>query len=309
MKQILHSLTFFVASTAVATTATPAQAFTTIGVGGRIEQQIAAIQRNVPLSPNPNSPAIVPWANNDRRIFVRFLADSNRTITGYDLKMRVDLVPEVVDAWLYTANAQNRPGNIVATGEIGIDTTMRYCRASFGNSYNVVSGQLYFVAFTLTAGQELRFANVTAGGPLATTYFVTASGAAQTAGLQLKVNADGYSPHCTTDKPWFNSSYTVRCTQAGFNEPAALWYTLIVPGTWLDLTSFGAIGSFLYLNPSQMLLATVVPGDPDRSREVTLWMPHVPSLQGTALWLQWQVATSSLPSGWATSDMALTIIN
>ena len=307
MKNTLLTLSLALAT--VATSVAPAQAFTTIGVGGRIEQQIAAIQRNVPLSPNPNSPAVVPWAASDRRIFVRFIADSNRTVTGFDLKMKVDLIPEVVDAWLYTANAQNRPGSIVATGEIGLDTTMRYCRASFRDSYNVVSGQLYFVAFTLTVAQELRMANVTAGSPLATTYFVTASGPAQTAGLQLKVNADGYSPHCTTDKPWFNSSYTVRCTQASDNQPGVLWFTLITPGTWLDLTAFGANGSFLYLNPAEMLLAAAVAGDGDRSREVTMWMPYVPNLQGTALWLQWQIATPSLASGWATSDMALTIIN
>ena len=300
--------TFLFLSFALAASATlaPAQAFTTIGVGGRFEQQIAAIQRNVPLPTNGS--VLIPYANSNRRIFVRFIADSNRTVTGFDLNMRFTLIPEVVNAWLYTADAQNRPLNAVASGQIGVDTSMRYCRASFGDSFNVQSGQLYFVAFTLPAFQDLRFANVTASGVLATTYFVTASGPAQTAGIQLKVNADGYSPHCTTDKPYFNQSFTVRCTHASDNMPAALCFTLATPGLETDLTNLGAPGSFWYLGPTT-LLAAVVPATPGRTRQITFYMPYVPAFQGAGLWLQWQVPTGTLPAGTATSDMALTIIN
>jgi hypothetical protein len=113
------------------------------GVGGRIEQQIAAIQSNVRLA--QNGFVAVPDARNNRRVFVRFLADTGRNVSGFDINMRFTLLGEAVPAWLYAADAQNRPDTNIGpllTGQIGIDTNMDYCRASFPNEYRIVANRL-----------------------------------------------------------------------------------------------------------------------------------------------------------------------
>lgn len=279
----------------------PAQIYD--GVGGRIEQQIAAIQLNIPLAQNGNTQ--IAYATNNRRIFVRFLADASRTVTGFQINMRCTLLPELVPAWLYTADAQNKPATAVASGYIGIDTNMHYCRASFGGSYNIQANTLYFMAFQLPAYEDLRFGTASSG--LNATYFVTATGAAQTAKIQYGVNTGGYSPKITMQQPHVGQSYTVTCTQASANESGFLYWC---PGGYgeLDLYGIGAPGAFLWLDVASMQLVAVAPASSGRTRQVTLTMPNIPGLVGLPVSMQWVIPTSSLPLGLTTSDYAFTLV-
>lgn len=275
-----------------------------VGVGGRFDQQIAAIQRNVPLGANTGSVEVSSTASG-RRVFVRFLADTGRNVTGFDINMRFLVLGKVVSAWLYGADAQNRPSGVLASGQVGIGTDMHYCRASFRDAYRVQGSQLYFMAFELPALETLRFGTVAGGTSV--TYFVTANGAAQDAQLQFKVNADGFSPRIELQQLFIGNLFTVRCTQAELNRTATLWFAAAGAAPPLDLYGLGAMGSFLYL-PSPFAVAAQVGSEPDRSREVTLFMPYVPELRGLAISFQWQVHTPTLPGGFAMSDAAHTTV-
>lgn len=274
-----------------------------VGVGGRFDQQIAAIQRNVPLGNNTGNVEVASTTSS-RRVFVRFLADTGRNVTGFDINMHVSSQIKVVSAWLYSADAQNRPAAVLASGQIGIGTRMHYCRASFRDAYRIQGGQLYFMAFELPASDALLFGTVAGGTSV--TYFVTASGTAQNAQLQFKVNADGFSPRIELQQPLIGNPFTVRCTQAEINRPATLWFSPAAASQQpADLYGSGAMGSFLYL-PAPFAVAAQVGGEPDRSREVTLFMPFVPQLIGHPISFQWQVHTPTLPGGFAMSDAAHT---
>lgn len=171
-----------------------AQTQTYSGVGDRHEQSRYFIQRNVPNA--TTGQIAVQSSTTNRRIFVRFLSGSApEQITGFDLHMKFGVIGEVVPAWIYTANAQNEPGRVVAIGQIGIGVGMHYCRASFPSSYTVQPNQLYFIAFQLPAYEDLALA--TSGSGSQVTYFVGANGAPQQARLQYGVHRDGFSPAIT----------------------------------------------------------------------------------------------------------------
>ncbi|MCC7399438.1 MAG: hypothetical protein IT455_20405 [Planctomycetes bacterium] len=282
-------------------TITPAQIYD--GVGGRIEQQLNAIQRNIPLTQNGTT--LVPWASTNRRIFVRFQADADRDVTGFQINMRVTFLPEIVPAWLYTADAQGNPSTVVASGYIGVGTGLRYCRASFGDAYRIEAGKQYFMAFKLTIGQDLRFGTASSG--LNVTYFVTPTGAAQTAKIQYGVNTDGYSPKITMQQPYVGQSYNVTCTQASANQPGFLYWC---PGGYgeLDLHNSGAPGAFLWLDLPSAQLVAIAPASPGRTRQVTLAMPNIPGLVGLSFSMQWVIPTNSLPLGLTTSDYAFATV-
>lgn len=282
-------------------TTTPAQIYD--GVGGRIEQQLNAIQRNIPLTQNGTT--LVAQSTATRRIFVRFVADTDRTVTGFQINMRFTLWPEIVQAWLYTADSQNKPSTVVASGLIGVGTDMHYCRASFGDSYRIDAGQMYFMAFQLPAYQDLRFGTASSG--LNVTYFVTPTGAAQTAKIQYGVNTDGYSPKITMQQPYVGQSYNVTCTQASANEPGFLHWCPFGYGE-LDLYGIGAPGAFFWLDLPSTQFVAIAPAGPGRTRQVTLAMPNIPGLVGLSFSMQWVIPTNSLPLGLTTSDYAFATV-
>lgn len=285
-----------------------AQTQTYSGVGGRHEQSRYFIQRNVPLP--TGGQLTVPYATTNRRIFVRFLSGSaQEQITGFDIHMKFGVLAEVVPAWIYTANAQNEPGNVVSTGQIGIGLGMHYCRASFPNAYTVQPNTLYFIAFQLPAAEDLTF-NLATGSGTQVTYFVGANGAPQQARLQYGVHRDGYSPAITLGQPRIGQTFNVDLSGASLNRDAVLWFQLPVPGAPLDLYPFGAPGSFLYLDLHNMLFAGFAPGEPDRTRRITFFMGNEPQLVGQTMFFQWQLATNDagIPAGWVTSNLAGCVI-
>lgn len=279
-------------------TATVAQAPTYAGVGGRYDQQIAAIQRNSTLG--SNGTATVGASSSTRRLFVRFLADTGRNVTGFDIKLRTNWLPSVERAWLYTANAQNLPGAVVASGQIGINNNPRFCRASFEDSYRVAANTLYFMAFEVEPGMDVEFSTATGGAATTVTYFVTASGQARNAGLQFRVNADGYSPAINMTQPLVGQPFTVTCRSANPGQLAILWYGS--SDTYpLDLGQFGAAGSFIYILPVEAV-SFVIPGN--RTASTTLSVIDDPSLRGRPIFFQWLIGVSSNSAGFVMSNYA-----
>lgn len=284
-----------------------AQTQTYSGVGGRHEQSRYFIQRNVPNA--TTGQVAVPSSTTNRRIFVRFLSGSApEQITGFDLHMKFGVVGEVVPAWIYTANAQNEPGSVVATGDIGIGVGMRYCRASFPSSYTVQPNQLYFLAFQLPAFENLAMA--TSGSGSQVTYFVGANGAPQQARLQYGVHRDGLSPAITLGQPRIGQTFHVDLSGASLNREAVLWAQFFEPVLPTDLYPLGAPGSILYLDAFAMEFVGYAPGEPDRSRRITFSLPNVPQLVGLPLFFQWQLATNDpgIPAGWVTSNLGGCVI-
>lgn len=280
-----------------------AQTVFTYGVGGRHEQSRNYIQRNLPLA--QTGTVHVASSSSDRRIFVRFLTGNvTDDVTGFDIAMKFGILGEVVPAWIYTANAQNDPGTAVLEGRIGIGLGMHRCRASFADSYTLQPNTLYYMAFRLPAFEDLTFA--TAAGGTNVTYKVTASGASQQAALQYGVHRGGYSPAISLQQPHIGQPYTVGLTGASLGQPAVVWFQLITPGAPQDLYPFGAPGSFLYLDLSNMLFGAFVPGASNRQRNAAFVMPNATWLVGTPLHFQWQVATTDtgIPAGWVTSNAA-----
>ncbi|MCU0867737.1 MAG: hypothetical protein MUC36_28465 [Planctomycetes bacterium] len=281
-----------------------AQTVTYSGVGGRHEQSRYFIQRNVPLATTGS--VNVPASGSNRRIFVRFLTGSSSDeVSGFDINMKFGILGEVVPAWIYTADAQDRPGSPVLTGSIGIGINMHQCRASFPTTYTVQPNRLYFMAFQLPAGENVVFGTAS-GSATNVTWFVTPNGPAQQASLQYGVHRGGFSPSISLQQPRIGQTYNVGLTGASLHQPAVVWFQLINPGAPQQLYPFGASGSFLYLDLHNMLLGAVVPGAPNRQRNVTFLMPHAPNLVGLPLHFQWQVGTddTGIPAGWVTSNLA-----
>jgi hypothetical protein len=277
------------------------------GVGGRHEQSRYFIQRNVP---NPSGGQVtVPSTGSTRRIFVRFLTGSTTDpVTGFDVNMRFQARGEVVPAWFYTANSQDKPGSVMSTGQIGISLGMRYCRASFPTAVTVQPNKLYFLAFELPAGEDLKLNTSSTGSQV--TYFVGANGAAQQARLQYGVHRGGFSPAITMTQPFIGQNFRVDLDGASLNREAVLAFQLPTPGLPTDLHSFGAPGSFWYLDLNNALFAGLAMGEPDRTRRLTFTMANNPNLIGQTMFYQWQVLTNDagIPSGWVTSNRARCVI-
>lgn len=285
----------------VTSTSLDAQSY--IGVGGRYDQQIAAIQRNSTL-PVTGSVA-VPFGANNRRVFVRFQADTGRNVSGFDVQMRYRFLGEVVEAGLYTADANGRPDTQVASGQIFIGTNQQFFRASFRDSYRVTTGANYFLSFELPPGETLDL-GVTSGGPsVNVTYFVTRNGTAQQARLLYRVNTDGFSPTITTDQPRINSSFQVRCSGVPPHEFAILLLSINPPGVATSLHRAGAPGSFQYFDSYSIL--GYAWGNSGRNRSVTVPVGNDPVLIGLPINMQWYVSTPGANAlGAVTSNAALT---
>ncbi|MBP8301583.1 MAG: hypothetical protein KA020_14540, partial [Planctomycetes bacterium] len=274
---LLSKLRAFLVPTLLALTSVTASAQTYSGVGGRYGQQIGAITRNMPLSVAGSTSVAASGSN--RRIFVRFLANTGYDVTGFDLVMKFGILGEVVPAWLYTANAQNQPANAVASGEIGISTNMRPCRASFRDKYRVSANTLYFIAFELPAGETLSLA--TAGsGATSVTWFVTSTGSARSANLQYAVNAGGYSPEITMTQPAIGTTMAVDCSDVRVGGIALLWLSSSALSYAIDWHAYGAPGSFFYLNTAGLSLLAVAPSENDRTRQVLVAIPNDPWFRG-----------------------------
>lgn len=281
-----------------------AQTVNYLGVGGRHEQNLYAIQRNVPLPIVGTAPTIQATANN-RRIFVRFLTGSSAVdVSGFEVTMKYSFLGEVVPAWIYTANAQNAPGSAVLQGEIGIGVNLHACRASFASTYTVQPNTLYFLAFQLPAGEELTFGTVQTWSPATqVTYFVGASGSAQQATLQYGVHTDGQSPAISLTQPQIGNPFTVGLTHAAINQPAVLWAALYTAPWTVNLRGLGAQGSFWYLDGGAFPVSPALVAN-NRQRSQAFWLPNDPILIGFPLAFQWQLATNSPANGWATSNAA-----
>jgi hypothetical protein len=159
------------------------------GVGSRYDLVGGAISRNAARTPTGGQ--VVAAGSSLRRIYVRFLADTDRDVTSFDLMMRSNSGPTVLRASLWSANAQDKPANELRSGCLGLLPQFEWHRAFFSDKFRVQGGQLYFMAFDLPANTqaELRLAGGTGSASVA--FFTSATGSPQFAPLMYKVNTDG----------------------------------------------------------------------------------------------------------------------
>ncbi|MBK9387692.1 MAG: hypothetical protein IPN34_22995 [Planctomycetes bacterium] len=180
------------------------------GTGSRYQQQGGAISRN--STATPSGGLVLSAGSSLRRIYIRFLADTGRNVTGYDLWMRSNIGSTVLRASLWSATSGDAPGTELATGHLGLMTRFEWHRASFQQRHRISGAQLYFLAFDLPAGTAVEMGRSSSGGAASVAYFTSRTGAVNFAPLMYKVNADGEIPEITTQTAFRGQWAPLTCS-------------------------------------------------------------------------------------------------
>jgi len=180
------------------------------GQGGLHSQRVGAIECNSLLAPNGS--VTVSAGGSNRRIYVRFLADTGRNVDGFELSMRSNSGQLIRPASLYSANANSKPQTPLAQGVIGIGTSFDWCHATFSSTYRVVGGLLYFMAFDLHAGETVEMRTTTAANYRTVAYFTSATGTAQFQPLRYRVDTDGERMRLHSGPTGLGMTVPVDCT-------------------------------------------------------------------------------------------------
>ncbi|MBL8723443.1 MAG: hypothetical protein JNK49_05320 [Planctomycetes bacterium] len=176
------------ASLALATSALAQNAPVYGGTGGLYDQRVGAIQANSTLTPNGS--ITLQAGGSNRRIYVRFLATTDRNADGFELAMRSLTGQLVRPASLWSANSNGNPAASLVQGVIGITGGTTWCQASFDRTYRITGGNLYFMAFDLNAGEAVELQTTTAPNYRTVAYFTSAGGTVQFAPLRYRVDTD-----------------------------------------------------------------------------------------------------------------------
>lgn len=151
-----------------------------------------------------------------RTLFVRFVADTDRTITGFDLVLEtVGSTRDVVFSALHEANANNAPGRILSIGRMALGGAMRWRRTSF-DPIRITRNTLYFLAVDIGL-DPVNLGCTTHGAATDVTYFTKPFGgsvsAPKSAKILYRVNADGHQPRIRSlTPPTASTVWTTRCT-------------------------------------------------------------------------------------------------
>ncbi|MBK9387695.1 MAG: hypothetical protein IPN34_23010 [Planctomycetes bacterium] len=185
------------------------------GTGSRHQQQIGAISRN--STATPSGGLVLSAGGSLRRIYVRFLGNTGRNVTGYDLWMRSNSGPAVLRASLWSATSNSNPGTELASGHLGLMTRFEWHRAHFQSPYRIAASQLYFLAFDLPAGSAVEMGRAPTSGSASVAYYTSRTGTVNFAPLMYKVNADGEIPEIATQTAFRGQSapWTCRGLQPG----------------------------------------------------------------------------------------------
>ena len=266
----------------------PAQgSFTSFGSSGALGQTIGAQQANEII---PATGVVRPGAN--ARVYVRMLADTARTVTGFDVRMRMlSGGPRVMNTMLLGANASGNPvSGALASGLIGMDSAMRWCRTVFP-AYRTTGGTFYFLVFdTPPEGVELEVSN--GANHQSVAWFTkplssTNAPVRQTdTGLRYRVNAGGSQLRIqSVTPPSLGTVWHLRCT----NVPAgAASFLALSIGSQPDFLFPGAPGNFFFGYFIGYLDLVFGAGG---SADSFFALPADPALRGLRFTAQWEVDT------------------
>lgn len=270
----------FVAFSATAPAQGIAEPFGYSGIHG---QRIAAESGNILL----RADTVVRPAGN-ARFFLRVLATTPRTVSGFDLPLALLAGPaRVLDTYLYSANSNDRPANVLARGSMGSSTAMQWRRTVLDVDVRTTAGSFYFLAIDLPA-EGVRLQATTESNRSHVAYFERPAGGSlgpmQVAGLLYKVNTDGVRPAIrSVTPPTLGTRWHVRCTN--------------VPDGGLEflLLSVGREPSFAGVPPGNFFYGAycchVLTIGRGNTADFVFDLPRDPSLSDFGLTVQWDIAT------------------